>query len=118
MLLAEPHDDYRPSLLLRVLRERFAGDRSGIAAFLEAGAQYRTLAPREFLMHEGETGDDVYVVLSGRLRAQAGASIVGEIGRGEAVGEIAFFTGAPRSASIAATIRSSISCCPTLVPSL
>jgi NTE family protein len=105
MLRPETHDDYRPSLLLRVLRERFAGDRSGIAAFLEAGAQYRTLAPREFLMHEGETGDDVYVVLSGRLRAQTGASIVGEIGRGEAVGEIAFFTGAPRSASIVALRR-------------
>lgn len=108
MLRADNFDDYRPSLLLRILSERFADDSTGIAAFLEAGAQYRTLEPGDVLMREGEVGDDVYFVLSGRLRAEVGDKLLGEIGRGEPVGEIAFFTGAPRSASIVALRKTTV----------
>lgn len=59
------------------------------------------------LMAEGEPAGDVYLVLSGRLsasvrRSDGGASIVGEIGPGEVVGEMSVLSDLPRSASVAA----------------
>jgi len=54
------------------------------------------------LCREGEQGDCAYLVLSGRLRAIVGGSIVSEIGPGESVGEMALLTGEPRSADVRA----------------
>ena len=65
------------------------------------------LAPGEFLMREGETGDRLYVLVSGRLRVQVkqadGAeATVGEVGRNEVVGEMALIADEPRSATVIA----------------
>lgn len=61
----------------------------------------------ETLLEEGDEGDSVFVVVTGRLRAfVTGASgheiAVGEIGAGEVVGEMALLSAAPRSATIRA----------------
>lgn len=60
----------------------------------------------ETLFEEGDPEDGVYFVISGRLRAfvdQEGTPrAIGEISRGETVGEMAVLTGEPRSASIRA----------------
>ncbi|GAA4463949.1 patatin-like phospholipase family protein [Nibrella saemangeumensis] len=60
----------------------------------------------ETLFHQGEAGDSLYFVISGRLRAflntEAGPVNIGEIKRGESVGEMAIFTGEPRMATIIA----------------
>jgi NTE family protein len=60
----------------------------------------------ETLCVMGEPGDSLYVVLYGRLRALVpgpnGAHVLGEVGRGESVGEMAVLTGAPRSATVCA----------------
>src|SRR5688500_1380173 len=61
----------------------------------------------ETLMREGEPGDCMYGVVSGRLRAfvrrpEGSSVLVGEIGRGETVGEMALLTGEPRSATVRA----------------
>lgn len=63
-------------------------------------------------MREGEAGDCLYVVASGRLgvvvNGANGAEVaVAELGRGETVGEMALLTGAPRSATVRA-VRDSI----------
>ena len=54
----------------------------------------------------GEPGDALYVVVFGRLRAllpgRSGDRVLGEIGRGESVGEMALLTGEPRSATVVA----------------
>src|SRR5688572_4066895 len=90
MLRSELIDDYRPTLLSQILREHFAGGNPDAIAFVEAGAQYLTLEPGDVLLRQGASGDDVYFVLSGRLRAETGpTTILGEIGRGEPVGELA-----------------------------
>lgn len=64
----------------------------------------RLLRGGETLFHEGEPGDALYVVVYGRLRVQRGlgaqAEVLGEVGRGEAVGELALLTGAQRSATV------------------
>lgn len=64
------------------------------------------LAGGDTLFEEGDPEDGVYFVISGRLRAfvdQEGTPrAIGEIGRGETVGEMAVLTGEPRSATIKA----------------
>jgi predicted acylesterase/phospholipase RssA/CRP-like cAMP-binding protein len=60
----------------------------------------------EVLFHAGESGDAMYVVLSGRLRVIVphvdGAETIRELARGESVGELALLTGEARSATIRA----------------
>lgn len=107
MLRTERHDDHKQTLLTRILQEHFACADDRIIGALETGAQYVNLTSGETLFRQGEAQDDIYFVLSGRLRAvtidAAGVSrTLGEIGRGETIGELALFTGERRSASIMA----------------
>ena len=64
------------------------------------------LAGGQVLFLEGDPSDALYVLISGRLQAtvtaSAGQQFVGEIGRGETVGEMGVFTGRPRRATITA----------------
>lgn len=66
----------------------------------------------QFLFHQGDQDNALYIVLSGRFRALAtledGAMhALGDIGEGEPIGEFALFMAEPRSASVVA-IRKSI----------
>lgn len=56
----------------------------------------------ETLMSQGDPGDSLYMVLSGRVRVYVNNLIVREISRGEVVGEMSLFTSAPRSATLIA----------------
>jgi NTE family protein len=63
------------------------------------------VAAGEWLFREGEAGDSIYVVLSGRLEVIAETpkpTILWRVGRGEAVGELAVLTGTSRPASVRA----------------
>lgn len=66
----------------------------------------------EFLFHQGDQDNSLYIVISGRFRAlalQADSTMhaLGDIGEGEPIGEFALFMAEPRSASVVA-IRKSI----------
>ncbi|HEU5315393.1 MAG TPA: cyclic nucleotide-binding and patatin-like phospholipase domain-containing protein [Chloroflexota bacterium] len=66
-----------------------------------------SLAGGELLIRQGDAGDSMYLVVTGRLqafidRAPEADLVLGEIGRGEAVGEMAVITGEHRSASVRA----------------
>lgn len=59
------------------------------------------------LMRQGDAPDAIYIVLSGRLRAtlrqrDGVETILGEIGRGEPIGEMGVISGAPRGATVTA----------------
>lgn len=59
------------------------------------------------IMAEGEIGDDAFVIIAGRLdvvvSTEAGAThIVGSLGPGDVVGEMALLTDEPRSATVTA----------------
>jgi lysophospholipid hydrolase len=74
---------------------------------LEGQVEWLVRHRGETLMREGESADSLFVLISGRLqvfRTKASGEIVpiAETGAGETVGEMAFFTGEPRSASVAA----------------
>ncbi|MDQ6860579.1 MAG: cyclic nucleotide-binding domain-containing protein, partial [Verrucomicrobiota bacterium] len=69
-------------------------------------------AAGEVLFVEGDPSDALFLLLSGRLQATVSASggvpqIVGEIGRGESVGEMGVLTNKPRRATVMA-LRDSI----------
>jgi NTE family protein len=66
----------------------------------------------EVLFEQGEADQSLYFVVSGRLRARVTDEdgterTIGEIARGETVGEMAFFTGEPRTATVSA-VRDSV----------
>lgn len=93
--------------------QRFLGEvDASLFEELSHHLEWLELAGGDVLMSEGEPGDSLYFVISGRLRAHVrlgdGTSHqIGEIVRGETVGEMALFTGEPRSATVAA-IRDSV----------
>jgi EmrB/QacA subfamily drug resistance transporter len=71
-------------------------------ARLEADAVPYELAAGDFLFHEGDAADDLYVVKEGRLEVIVGGSVVRQLGGGAVIGELALLTGGTRSASIRA----------------
>lgn len=71
-----------------------------------------SLKSGETLIREGEQGDSLYIVQSGRLLViknsnSAQEQVLSEIGRGELVGELALFTDQARAANVIA-IRDSV----------
>ena len=68
------------------------------------------LAAGEWLFHEGDPGDAMYLVRAGRLEVVKGSSdiVVRELGRGDALGELALLTSSPRSASVRAARTSDL----------
>lgn len=103
----DPDLQQREALLQTVLRNYFASDNAGILRTIQSEAEYVDLASGATLLRQGDISDDVYFVLSGRLHAfsetESGTrKILSEIGRGETIGELALFTGEPRSATIVA----------------
>jgi NTE family protein len=84
----------------------------GLLSNLAASARRIELAGGSILFKHGDDGDALYVVATGRLRASVmdddGVEVVlGDVGRGEVVGEFALITGEPRSATVRA-VRDSV----------
>lgn len=73
-----------------------------IIATLPQDARERIeVVPRgSVLLEQGSASDEMFFVLAGRFAAQVGATVVGHIEAGSVIGELAFFTGQPRSASV------------------
>ena len=73
---------------------------------MEAGALGREYADQEVICHQGEPGDCMYVIQSGRavvVREEARVEvIVGELTAGDVFGEMAIFDRQPRSAGVRA----------------
>jgi CRP-like cAMP-binding protein len=71
---------------------------------MEAGALGREYADQEVVCCQGERGDCMYVIQTGRaevLREEDGAEVVvGELTTGDVFGEMAIFEREPRSATV------------------
>src|SRR4051812_24164840 len=81
---------------------------AAVLADLEAELEWVTLTSGETLIRQGDPGDCLYVVISGRLRVvleQGGKEVrvFREVGRGESIGEMALLTGEKRTATVYAT---------------
>jgi len=74
--------------------------------YIEKHIEWIHLRPGEILCRQGDPGDCIYIVISGRLRVVKESKDLkdldlGEIGRGEILGEVALLTGGVRSATLA-----------------
>jgi len=70
----------------------------------------RHLDAGQWLLHEHEPGDAMYVVRAGRLEVldETTGAVIRELGRGDALGELALLTALPRSASVRAARASDV----------
>ena len=65
-------------------------------------ATVRIVENEHVVMREGERGDELFVVLSGKLRISRGDAVLTHLGSGMHVGEMALIRNAPRSATVTA----------------
>ncbi len=99
--------DYQRQLLIAILEEMLGGDGDEVVDVLLPRLTWHHLQAGEVLFDQGDTGDELFLVVSGRLRAVVrgpdGERVpVGEIMRGQSIGEMAMMTGRPRRAGIVA----------------
>jgi len=87
---------------------------SGPWAELATSAEPLRVRAGEWLFHQGDAGDSLYVVLTGRLEAvlerPTPERVVRVVGRGQAVGELALLTDEPRSLGVRARRDSELLC--------
>lgn len=87
---------------LGLLRAMFDGlDDAQIGLLLKC-SRWRELEPGDRLTNEGEPVDAVSMIAEGQARVTIGERAIAQIGRGTFVGEMAFLTEAPASATVAA----------------
>lgn len=98
-------------LLSESLKGLFGAFDNEMLDALLALVEWQEVPSGAIVVHEGEATDDLYCIVSGRLRAFVGSGatrrFLSEMGRGETMGEVAFFTGGRRSASVVA-VRDSL----------
>lgn len=79
----------------------------GLRQLAERGRS-KTFSKGSELMHQGDRGDAMHVILGGRVRVERSHPdlteplVLAELGVGEIVGEMGLFDGGPRSATVVA----------------
>jgi EmrB/QacA subfamily drug resistance transporter len=74
----------------------------GLRERLLAAGEPRTLAAGEWLFHEGDPADALYLLTAGRLEVESGGQRLAEVGAGAFVGELGLLAGTPRGAGVRA----------------
>jgi serine/threonine protein phosphatase PrpC len=64
--------------------------------------QVREFRDGEVVIREGDKGDELFIVLEGKVRVSRGEQTLTQLGQGEHVGEMALIRSVPRSASVTA----------------
>jgi CRP-like cAMP-binding protein len=65
-------------------------------------AEVSAYKPGETVVREGDRGDELFIMLSGRVRVSRGEAVLTEFGQGEHFGEMALLRSMPRSATVTA----------------
>jgi len=69
---------------------------------LAAETDELTFEPGQIVVHEGDPGETLFVVLSGEAKVMRGRRRVGEVVPGDFFGELSAIDGGPRTASVVA----------------
>jgi NTE family protein len=112
MDIARDPQPYHERLLMQHLQAFLGPLDAPLIELLRQHLRWVEIAGGETLMRQGEPGDSMYLLVSGRLRTyiddeDGTRRLVREISRGQIVGEISLYTGEPRSATLVA-IRDSV----------
>jgi len=113
MSTAAPPQQHQEALLDKSLLALFGELEPAARSLLREQLEWVHIPGGQLLIAQGEPGDSMYIVISGRLRAyirddpDSPQRLVREMARGQAIGEMALFTGEPRSATVIA-IRDSV----------
>lgn len=80
---------------------------------IKAEIEWFDVKAGNYLFRQGDSSADIFFLLYGRMRAikagsNGGTEVLGDIARGETIGEMALFTGEPRSADVIAVRNSSL----------
>jgi flavin reductase (DIM6/NTAB) family NADH-FMN oxidoreductase RutF len=67
-----------------------------------AAGEERSYEPDQAVVREGESGEELFVILEGEARIERGGNVLAAFGPGEFFGEIAVLDGRPRSADVVA----------------
>jgi serine/threonine protein phosphatase PrpC len=62
--------------------------------------EVREYAPDEIVIQEGDRGDELFIVLQGKVRVSRGGELLTRFGAGEHFGEMALIRSVPRSATV------------------
>ena len=73
-------------------------------------ADYRDFTRGDVLIKEGDAADTLFIVLRGRFTVLLGGRAIAEISKGEPIGELAFFAGGTRTATVLAARDSAVMC--------
>jgi NTE family protein len=108
----EVRQRYQDELLATHLRTYLGDVEPAALDELRACLEWINVPAGETLMKQGEAGDAMYLVLSGRLRAyvddeEGTPRPTREMGRGQIAGEMSVITGEPRLATVV-TVRDSV----------
>ena len=106
------HAQFQDDLLDRHLLALLGEMEPAALTLLHQHLEWVTLAGGQTLMAQGEPGDSMYLMISGRVRAYVRGDdgverLVREMARGQVIGEMSLYTDEPRSASVVA-IRDSV----------
>ncbi|MES2581412.1 MAG: patatin-like phospholipase family protein [Pseudomonadota bacterium] len=109
---AQSHHTSHDALLEQHLQAYFGALDAQALALLRQRLQWMEIHGGETLLTQGDSGDAMYLVVSGRLRAFVMAEDgspykVAEIPRGKIVGEMSLYTDEPRAATVVA-VRDSV----------
>jgi predicted acylesterase/phospholipase RssA/CRP-like cAMP-binding protein len=102
-----PLDPGRRAQLDPVLAAVFGDLDTAALAAIAQSVRWVSLTGGATLFRQGDRGDDVFVVVNGRLRTEiadddGGVRVLEEAGRGATLGELALLTGETRAASVIA----------------
>ena len=103
-------DDIRRAELIGLLQDidGFSALAPDVLEQMAEIAQYRDVERGAVLITEGEPADVLYIVLKGRFTVLSGVRAIAQISKGEPIGELAFFAGGTRTASVVAARNSTV----------
>ena len=95
----------RRNELAIMLSKLFGPMNEEILRFIDSQVEWFQLRRGEVLFRQGDAGGSLYILVSGRLKVfardeEGNDKVIGEIARGESVGEMAIFTEEDRAATV------------------